>query len=101
MVPMQVLTLEQDIGYHGEYAQTDTFLYHLQLHKVERTAIALKTHAVGRHLAAILKKGNAPTEGYHPKQRPMAAHTRLLQTKMPVPSQCHEDIAQYEQQYGI
>lgn len=75
MVPVQILTLEQDVGYHGEHSQADALLYHLQLHQVEGTAVALETHTVGRYLAAILKKGYTPTEGDDAQQRPVAAHT--------------------------
>ena len=62
VVPVQVLTLEENVGYHGKDSQTDALLYHFQLHQVEGTAVALKTETVGGHLTAILKKGYAPTE---------------------------------------
>ena len=60
MVPVEILSLKQNVGYHGEDTETDALLEHLQLHKVEGTAIALKPQTVGGHLTTILKKGDAP-----------------------------------------
>ena len=71
MVPVQVLSLKQYVGDNGEYSEADTLLYHLELHEVKRSAIALKTKAVGWHLTTILKKGDAPRKGYHPDERPL------------------------------
>ena len=65
MIPMKGLPLEKNIGNRCKHSQTDTFLYHLELHQVEGTAIALKTHTVGGYLTAILKKGDTPTKGNH------------------------------------
>lgn len=66
MVPMQALSLEKDIYYDREHAEADTFLYDLQLYKRKRTAVANKTDAVCRHLAAILKQGDAPRKAITP-----------------------------------
>ena len=71
MVPVQVLSLKQYVGNNREDSETDTLLYHLELHKVEWSAIALKSKSVSRHLTAILKKGDAPRKGYHPDERPL------------------------------
>lgn len=57
---MQILPLKQDVGNYGKDGETDALLNDLQLHKIERSAIALKSHTVGRHLAAILEEGYAP-----------------------------------------
>ena len=101
VVPMQILALEEYVGYHCKNAQTDAFLQYLELHKVERTAIAIETHAVGWHLAAVFKKGYAPRQTYNSNQGPATADSRLLQTQMPIPCQCHEDIAGDKQYYCI
>ena len=60
MVPMQVLSLEHDIRYDGKDGQADALLYDLELHEVEWAAVAFKSQTVGRHLTAILKKGDTP-----------------------------------------
>jgi len=60
MVPMEVLSLEQNVGYHGKDAKTDALLYDLKLYKTERAAIPLKAYTVGGHLTTILEKGYAP-----------------------------------------
>ena len=73
MVPMQVLTLEHNIGNHSKDAKADAFLYDLQLYEVERTAIAIETNAVGWHLTAILKQSDTPRKGYNANQGPVTA----------------------------
>ena len=57
---MQILTLKEDVGDDGEDTETDALLYDLELNEIERTAIAIESHTVGRHLTAILKEGYAP-----------------------------------------
>ena len=47
MVPMEILALKHDVGNHGKHTETDTFLEHFQLYKIEGTAVALKAQAVG------------------------------------------------------
>ena len=93
MVPVEILMLEHDVGDDGKDGQGDAFLDDFQLYKVERSAIPLKSHAVGRYLTAVFKKCNAPRESNHTKQRPVVGYTRLLKTKVPIPSKRHEDVA--------
>ena len=57
---MQILTLKEDIGDDGKYTETDALLDDLELNEIERTAIAIESHTVGRHLTAILKERYAP-----------------------------------------
>ena len=57
---MQILALKEDIGDDGEDTETDALLDDLELNEIERTAIALESHAVGRHLTAIRKERYAP-----------------------------------------
>ena len=57
---MQILALKEDIGDDGEDTETDALLDDLELNEIERTAIALESHTVGRHLTAIFKERNAP-----------------------------------------
>ena len=60
VIPMQILTLKEDVGDDGEDTETDALLYDLELNEIERTAIAIESHTVGRHLTAILKERYAP-----------------------------------------
>ena len=57
---MQILALKEDIGDDGKYTETDALLDDLELNEIERTAIAVEPQTVGRHLATILKEGDAP-----------------------------------------
>ena len=55
-------------GNHREedkHHQGDDLLQDLELHQRERTTIALEANAVGRHLQAILEKGNTPLQCDH------------------------------------
>ena len=76
---MQILTLKEDVGDDGEDTETDALLDDLELNEIERTAIALESHTVGRHLTAILEEGYAPRECYHTKQWPFGRYARLLE----------------------
>ena len=71
MVPVQGLAAEEDGGEHGEDRQGNNLLDDFQLHQRVRAAIADEAYAVGRHLAAILKEGDAPREGDDRKQGPV------------------------------
>ena len=90
---MEVLVLEHDVGDDGKDGQGDAFLNDFQLNEVERSAVALEAHSVSWNLAAVFKEGDAPREGDDAQQRPMAGNTRLLKTKMPIPSKRHEYVA--------
>ena len=78
MVPVQMGTLEHDIGNDAEDGQRDTLLNDLQLNEIEGTAIFYKPQSVGRHLTAVLKKGDAPGEHDDTQKWPVAAGARLL-----------------------
>ena len=60
MVPMNVLSLKENVGNNSEDTERDAFLNHLELNEVERSAVADEAQPVGRHLAAVLQEGNAP-----------------------------------------
>ena len=93
MIPMQVLSLKHDVGDDSKDTKADTFLDNLKLHKIKWTAIAHKSHTVGRHLAAILKECYSPRERNHTEQRPLGGNTRFLEFQVPIPSKRHEDVA--------
>ncbi len=77
MVPMEMLSLEHDIGDDGKHGQRDTLLNDLKLYQREGSAIADKPHTVGWYLTAVLEEGDAPRECNDSEQRPMVADTRL------------------------
>ena len=98
---MEMVALKEDVGDDGEDGQRDALLNHLQLHQVEWAAVVDEPQPVGRHLAAILEKGNAPRESDDAQQRPVARDARLLQTQMAIPGERHENVAQNEQDNGV
>jgi len=78
VVPMQMRALEENVRDDTEHRDGYAFLDYLELYDVERTSVLDEAQAVGRHLAAILKEGNAPRECYHADERPVAGNARLL-----------------------
>ena len=96
MIPVQSLSLKENIGDDGEDDERYAFLYHLELDQIKRSAIIHETDAVGWYLTAIFEEGDSPTEGDDTDKRPVAAHARLLQLEVSVPSQRHEDVAQHQ-----
>ena len=71
MVPVEILMLEHDVGDDGKDSQRDTLLHDLQLYQREGTAVADEAHAVGWHLTAVFKEGDAPREGNDAEQGPV------------------------------
>ena len=78
MVPMQVSALEHDVGNDAEHSQRDALLDDLQLNEVEGASIFYEAQTVGRHLATILKEGDAPREDDDADEGPVAAGAVLL-----------------------
>ena len=60
VVPVEGLTLEEDVGNDGKDNQGNDFLNDLELNQGERTSVVLETYAVGRNLTTILEEGDAP-----------------------------------------
>ena len=98
MIPVQSLSLEEDIGDDGEDDKRYAFLYHFELDQIKRSAIIHETYAVSWYLTAIFEEGDGPTECDDSDEWPVAAYARLLQFQMSVPCQRHEDVAQQEEQ---
>ena len=96
MIPVQSLSLKEDIGDDGEDDERYALLNHLELNQVEGTAIIDESDSVGRYLTAVFEEGDGPTEGDDTDKRPVAAHARLLQLEVSVPSQRHENVAQHQ-----
>ena len=93
VIPVQALSLEENVGDDGEYDERHAFLYHLELDQGEGTAIVDESDAVGWHLATVFEEGDSPAEGDDAHQGPVAANACLLQFKMAIPSQSHKDVA--------
>ena len=92
MVPMKGLALEHEGHDDGEHHQRHHLLNDLELDEVERPAIVNNAKAVGRHLAHILKQGDAPRKKDDRYQGPILANARLLQLEMPVPGKGHKYV---------
>ena len=97
VIPVELLTLEQEHGDDGEYGQRDHLLDDLKLEQTERAAVTLESDTVGRNHEAIFGQGDAPREQDDGIQGPVAGHAGLLEAQMAVPGQGHEDVG-YNQQ---
>ena len=60
MIPLESLALEHHCDDDGEYGEGDDLLDNLQLHDIERTAVAGKADAVRRDLGAIFEECQSP-----------------------------------------
>ena len=56
MVPVQTLTLEENVGNDGEDDEGYAFLYHLELDQREGAAVVDKANTVGGYLTAVYSK---------------------------------------------
>lgn len=72
MVPMELLSLEKDVGNDAEDDERDDLLNDLQLHERERSAVADEADSVGWHLTAVFEEGNCPRESNDSDEGPMA-----------------------------
>ena len=93
MVPMQVCSLEHDVGNDAEHSQRDALLDDLQLDEVEGSAVLDEAEPIGRHLTAVFKESDAPRKRNDTQQGPVVRDAVLLEFQMPIPSQRHEDVA--------
>ena len=71
MVPMQVGTLEHDVGNDAEYGQRDALLNDLQLNEVEGTSILYEAETISGYLTAVFEEGNHPREGDNSDEGPV------------------------------
>lgn len=71
---MQLLSLEEDVGYDTEDNKRYYLLNDLELHKSEWTTIAYEADAIGRYLTAILKESNYPRKDYNAYEGPVATY---------------------------
>ncbi len=80
-----------------EHGEGDHLLYYFQLQQGEAATVTLKADAVGRHLEAILEKGDEPADQDHPDERQFAEPAVLSQLQVAVPCQCHKDVGNDQQ----
>ena len=95
MVPLQGVTLNKKHSKKCEDNKRDNLLNDLQLPEGEGTSEFCATDAVGWHLEAVLKEGDAPTDKYDSNDA-VALELRL-EGYMAIPRQRHKDIGADEQ----
>ena len=101
VVPLQSLALEEEGCEYREDNQRDNLLHNLELHECKWTTIACETDTIGRNLARVLGKCDAPREEYHQPQGPRRDELHLLQLQVAIPGEGHKDIRNHEQQNCI
>jgi hypothetical protein len=92
MVQPQCLILKYQQCEYGKNDQGDDFLYHLELKKTERAAIAIKADPIGWYLKGVFKKGDAPADQNDTHQAEATETFHVFKFQMPVPGQCHKRI---------
>lgn len=100
MIPPQLESLESPQAEYHKHYQCDYFLNDLELQNGEWTAIAFKTHTVGRHLETVFEQGYTPGEQYHGIERPGGGDTGRVELQMAVPGEGHKHVGNYEKAEG-
>ena len=98
MVPVEGLSLEQEVGHDGENRQGNHFLDHFQLDERERTAVLREAHPVGGNHKGVFKEGDTPGKEDDANEGPVVRHLHLLQFQVSVPGQRHEDVGTNQQE---
>ena len=101
VVPVELLTLENQGGEKDEDHEGDDLLNDFQLHEGKGTAVLLKTDAVGGHLGAIFEESDAPGEKDDADEGPVGGHFHLLELEMPIPGKRHEHIGEKQKCKGL
>ena len=99
MVPGE-LRAESGHREEDEDRERDHFLDDLEFKKRERTAVAFKAEAVGRHLEGIFKERNAPREKDDRPDGPERDELHVLELEVEVPGKRHEDVRDDEKTDG-
>ena len=92
MVPLDGLPFEKEGDNYREDGERNHLLDHLQLHQVERSAVALEADPVGRDGKAVLEESDAPGKQDDQDKRPARGDFHFLQLEMAVPGERHEDV---------
>lgn len=69
VVPAEVV-LENNDGKERKYRERDALLDDFELNETERTAVAFKPNAVGRHHEAVFKESDRPGKKHDRVDRP-------------------------------
>ena len=70
MVPLKSLPLEHHCDDDSEHGEGDDLLDDLELHDVERSAVAVEADSVGRDLGAVFEESQAPGQEDYQYERP-------------------------------
>ena len=100
MIPPQVC-VERDGRKRDEHREGDDLLQDLELHKVERSAVAHEAQAVSRNLQAVLEERYAPTDEDYRYKRQVLKPLHLRHLQVPVPSEGHEYVGADKKQDRI
>ena len=95
VIPAQGVALDEQHRKECKDHQRDNLLNDLQLPEGEGTSEFCATDAVGWHLEAVLKEGDAPTDKYDSNDA--VALKLRLEGYMAIPRQRHKDIGADEQ----
>lgn len=66
MIPVQTLSLKEDISDDCKDDERNAFLYDLELYEVEGASVIYKTDTVGGYLTAIFKEAMAQLKAITP-----------------------------------
>ena len=100
VIPVEGLSLEQEVGDDGKYRQRNDFLNDLELDERERTAVLREAHPVGGHHKRVFEEGDSPGKEDDADERPVVRNLHLLQFQVAVPGQRHEDVGTEEKEDG-
>ena len=98
MVPVNRLTLENEHHYQREDGERYSFLNHLELQEVERSAVSRKADAVSRHREAVFEECDSPRKKDDQNQRPARGNLHFAQFEMAIPGECHKNIRSNQHQ---
>lgn len=93
VVPAEVV-LENNDGKERKYRERDALLDDFELNETERTAVAFKPNAVGRHYEAVFKESDRPGKKHDRVDRPGAEVDDLhgLELQVQIPGAGHENV---------
>ncbi len=94
------LQVEGDDGEDDEDNECENLLDDFELHEVERTAVAVETNLIGRHLEAIFEKGDAPTDGNDGDEGKVLKPFHFAELEVTIPCENHEDVGTKEESDG-
>lgn len=100
VVPVELLSREEEHRHDGEDGQCDDLLDYLELKKGKGTAVLGVADLVGRNHEAILYQSNPPRDENDNIKWPVLRNTGSLQLQMTIPRDGHEDVGDDQKQNG-